>query len=82
MEAPKERRVAPRKQVLMAATIEFAGDTISCVVCNMSISGAALDVPMSVGIPEKFMLVFKTGNAPIPCHVVWREDKRIGVTFD
>jgi hypothetical protein len=82
MEAPVERRVAPRKQVLMAATIEFAGDTISCLVCNMSISGAALDVPMSVGIPEQFMLVFKTGNARIPCHVVWREDKRIGVTFD
>jgi hypothetical protein len=48
----------------------------------MSISGAALDVPMSVGTPEQFMLVFKTGNARIPCHVVWREDKRIGVTFD
>jgi hypothetical protein len=66
----------------MAGTIEFVGGTINCVIRDMSISGAALDVTSHLDIPERFNLVFKADSTRIPCHIVWRKEKRIGVAFD
>jgi hypothetical protein len=77
-----ERRSAPRKVVLMSGAIEFANSTIGCLISNISISGAALEITNSQNIPERFSLFFKTDGTRIPCHVVWREEERIGVTFD
>jgi hypothetical protein len=77
-----ERRAAPRNPVLMSGAIEFAGSTINCLIRNISISGAALDVTNPHDIPERFNLVFKTDDAHIPCHVIWRQEGRIGVAFD
>ena len=54
----------------------------ACLVRDMTISGAALDVAESRDIPEHFNLVFKADGTPIPCHVVWRQEERIGVAFD
>jgi hypothetical protein len=77
-----ETRASPRKTVLMSRAIEFAGITINCLVRNISISGAALDVTNPIDIPERFDLVFRADGTHIPCHVVWRQDERIGVAFD
>ena len=77
-----EKRASPRKTVLMSGAIEFAGSTINCLVRNISISGAALDVTSSLDIPERFNLVFKADGTHIPCHVVWRQEDQIGVAFD
>jgi hypothetical protein len=76
------QRRAPRKTVLMSGAIEFAGSTINCLVRNISISGAALDVTSSLDIPERFNLVFKADGTHIRCHVVWRQEDQIGVAFD
>jgi hypothetical protein len=77
-----ERRAGPRKTVLMSGAIEFAGSTISCLISNISISGAAIELTNTRNIPERFDLVFKADDARIPCHVIWRQDERIGVAFD
>jgi PilZ domain len=77
-----ERRAIPRKTVLMSGAIEFAGGTINCLVSNISVSGAAIEVTNPHDIPERFNLVFKTDDAHIPCHVVWRQEEQIGVVFD
>jgi hypothetical protein len=77
-----ERRAIPRKPVLMSGAIQFAGGAINCLVRNMTISGAALDVADPHDIPERFNLVFKADGTLIPCHVVWRQEERIGVAFD
>jgi hypothetical protein len=77
-----EHRVAPRHRVLKAATIEFGGGAIDCTIRNMSNTGAALDVTSPVGIPQQFILVLPADGLHMPCHVVWRKQKRIGVTFD
>ncbi len=66
----------------MSGAIEFAGSTINCLVRNISISGAALDVTSPLDIPERFNLVFKADGAHIPRHVVWRQEDQIGVAFD
>jgi hypothetical protein len=77
-----ERRAITRKPVLMSGAIQVAGCAINCLIRNMTISGAALDVADSRDIPERFNLVFKADGTHIPCHVVWRQDERIGVAFD
>jgi hypothetical protein len=77
-----ERRAHPRKKVLMSGAIEFADGHINCLISDMSISGAAIEVTNANDIPERFNLVFKADEAHIPCHVVWREEDKIGVAFD
>ena len=77
-----ERRMAPRKHVLMSGTIEFADSKINCIVGNMSIAGAALDVINPSDVPERFTLVFKADKVRIPCHAIWRKETWIGVAFD
>ena len=72
----------PRKTVLMSGAIQFAGCAINCLVRDMTISGAALDVTHPHDIPERFNLFFKADGTHIPCHVVWRQEERIGVKFD
>ncbi len=65
-----------------AGTIEFdGGGAITCVVRDLSISGAALDVSSSAGIPDHFTLSFRNG-LPMQCRVVWRSEVRIRVAFD
>jgi hypothetical protein len=77
-----KERIFPRRRVLKAGTIEFGGGTIDCMVRNLSTVGAALEVSSPVGIPENFTLIFRTEGLQMPCHVVWRREKRIGVAFD
>ena len=77
-----ETRIAPRYRVLKAAKIEYGGATIDCTVRDLSITGAALEVPNQIGIPAKFTLVVPGDGLHLHCHVVWRKEFRIGVTFD
>jgi hypothetical protein len=77
-----DKRVTPRQRVLKAGTIEFNGGGLSCMVRNMSNTGAALDVTSPVGIPDHFTLVLSADRSHMPCHVVWRKEKRIGIAFD
>jgi hypothetical protein len=76
-----DKRSAQRQQVLKAGMIEFPGGAFSCMVRNLSATGAALDVPGSIGIPDHFTLVIQTEGSRFFCHSVWRKDRRIGVTF-
>ena len=75
-----QKRIAQRHRVLKAGTIEFNGGGIDCTLRNVSETGAALDVTSPIGIPERFTLV--ANGSHHPCRVVWRKEKRIGVTFD
>jgi hypothetical protein len=66
--------------VLKGGRIHFGGGSIDCRVRNLSETGAALDVTSPLGIPTEFMLL--TEGERRSCRVVWRKEKRIGVTFD
>ncbi len=76
-----ERRIRQRHRVLKAGTIEFGGGAIDCTLRNVSDGGAALEVTSPIGIPEHFTLVVSDGKH-MPCRVMWRKEKRIGVKFD
>jgi hypothetical protein len=75
-----DNRIAARHRVLKGAKIEFGGSAIDCTIRNLSDTGAALEVTSPVGIPTEFTLVAEGFRRP--CRVVWRKEKRIGITFD
>ena len=80
--AAMEKRTAQRSRVLKAGMIEFPGGAFSCMVRNMSEAGAALDVPSLAGIPNEFSLLLPIEGLRFYCRSVWRNERRIGVTFD
>jgi PilZ domain len=77
-----EKRTAQRRRVLKAGTIEFDGGAFSCMVRNLSLTGAALDVPAIVGIPREFTLIVPMDGLRLYCRSIWKKERRIGVTFD
>lgn len=75
-----EHRIAARHRVLKGASIEFGGGAIDCTIRNISETGAALDVTSPIGIPAQFTLA--ADGTYRACRVVWRKERRIGVTFE
>ena len=53
--------------------------TVSSETCR---SGERRSTFGPIGLPDRFSLVFKADGVRIPCHIVWRNEKRIGVAFD
>ena len=79
----EEKRIARRNRVLKAGTIEFGGGgAIDCTIRNLSETGAAIEVVSPLYIPDRFTLFVQTEKSKRPCRVVWREERKIGVTFD
>jgi hypothetical protein len=79
-----ERRRVARARTLKRARIVFnySGSVIDCTVRNLTMIGACLHVPDSLGVPDKFDLMFGSSHDRRPCHVVWRTDTKLGVSFD
>lgn len=77
-----ERRQAPRRNTVILATIVFDGGRrrMSCIIRNLSDSGARLEVDKVIGVPNTFDLV-ATGYQPRACRVAWRALKELGVQF-
>jgi hypothetical protein len=77
----RENERAPRQRVLKAATMEFDGGTMDCLVRNVSETGAALEVAASLDIPAEFDLLISGHTTSHRCQVKWRKENRIGVAF-
>jgi hypothetical protein len=76
-----EKRNTERHEVLKAGIISFQGSSIECMVHNISIGGANLEVGSGVRIPDSFDLTIDPEDGTQHCDVVWRTDRRIGVSF-
>jgi hypothetical protein len=72
-----------RRTILMkAGTISFRNTSVECLVLNMSAGGAGLVVESDVPVPFVFDLVIDGGPDRRRCLVVWRIERRLGVSFD
>jgi hypothetical protein len=76
-----EQRRASRRNVKRAARISFARQKLTCIVRNLSATGAAIEATNPATIPDDFRLVLEMESAERSCHVVWRRKGRIGVRF-
>lgn len=72
----------PRQRILKAGSIVFKrAGAIDCTVRNLSNGGACVEVASPIGIPDEFTLVIAKDNMRKPCHVAWRQGRRLGVQF-
>ncbi len=81
---PVEHRIAPRRRSLKGGKIVFNQrcSVISCSIVNLSETGACLEAASTVGIPKLFELKFEPGGEWRICQVAWRNQRRLGITFD
>jgi hypothetical protein len=77
-----QKRRARRARVFKAGTIEFSGQAIPCTVRNLSASGAAIEVKTPLWFPDHFTLGIASDGTRRACHIVWRDETRIGLVFD
>jgi hypothetical protein len=78
-----ERRQQARARTLKAARILLNQhhSVIDCTVRNLSPGGACLNVASSLGIPERFDVIFEADHSIRPCRLVWHKEKQLGVEF-
>jgi hypothetical protein len=77
----EERRKFPRSATDEPAYISSDGSVMSCVLCNISPEGAAIDVENPAFVPARFRLVRTRDNSVYECAVAWIRQNRIGLTF-
>jgi hypothetical protein len=76
-------RIAPRHRVSKLATIKFTGGRpVDCVVRDLSLTGAKIEVPTQVGVPKCFVLAIPEDGLRLLCRVAWRKEFQIGVSFE
>jgi PilZ domain len=81
MEQGEGKRDTERHRVLKPAQIVLSRNVVfDCAVRDVSTSGAQLNIPSTIGIPDEFDLVIK-GAPARRCRVVWRKADQIGVEF-
>ena len=78
----EEKRNNARRRTLKTGTIAFGRAAgIDCVVRNLSKTGACLEIDSPLGIPDEFILIIKPDRTSHGCKIIWRQLKRLGVSF-
>jgi hypothetical protein len=77
----EEKRKHPRREINEPAYVSSGGSVMSCVVRNISVEGAAIDVENAALVPARFSLVMAKDAAVRECSIAWIQNKRIGVSF-
>jgi hypothetical protein len=75
-----ERRAVRRLGVTTGATIESGSGRVACVLRDVSAAGASLSAAGRGKLPQHFTLM--AGGSRLPCRIIWRRDRRIGIAFD
>jgi len=77
-----QERNKPRTRVRKTAKLlTDYSSVIECTVRNLTGSGACLQVPNSVALPDTFELTFDSFRSVRRCRVRWRSENEIGVSF-
>lgn len=77
----EERRKQPRTEINEPAYVSSDGSVMGCVVRNISVEGAAIDVENPAFVPQRFRLVMANDSSVRECRVAWIQNNRIGLTF-
>jgi hypothetical protein len=77
----EEKRRHPRTEINEPAYVSSGGSVMSCVVSNISLEGAAIDVENPAFVPPRFRLVMARDSSVRECQIVWIQKNRIGVMF-
>lgn len=82
MDIRLEKRLQPRRNTMIVATVVFDGGNsrVDCVIRNLSEGGAKIEVPSARIIPQTFDLLVP-GHRAQHCRVAWRALRELGVQF-
>jgi hypothetical protein len=79
----------PRYRTQKTGSIMFRPDmgfhldgVVDCFVKNLSPMGARLQVASVIGIPKEFVLRIDFDDVELPCHIIWRSGRHLGVKFN
>jgi hypothetical protein len=80
----EEQRRNQRQRVLKAGKIAYGGGSIviDCTIRNLSATGARLQVPTSVAIPDHFEFIEASTGKSRKASVKWRKGDLIGIRFE
>ncbi len=80
---PGENRSEPRRKTFLGGrVVQDDGISFPCVIRNVSVSGAMIEVPPLTTLPEDWILIdMKNALAHSVC-VSWRQDERLGVRIE
>lgn len=77
-----ERRTNYRQPVRRPGRISLGGDdTVPCSICDLSHTGAKLEIPSARSVGNSFELRDVMTGAVRRCSVAWRDHLSIGVRF-
>lgn len=78
-----EKRDIRRQRVLKSGKIIFndGSSVVDCVIRNLSVAGARLEVPTTVGLPPEFTLLDAHSGRTYTAKVRWRRSDIMGVEF-
>lgn len=82
--APQEERRYRRLKVLKRAMIAFGGGQFSgfpCVIRDMTIAGARLELSDTIALPRFFTLHVEIDGFKVECELVWQGLTYAGVRF-
>jgi PilZ domain len=77
----EEKRKYPRTEINQPAYVSSGGSIIGCMVRNISVEGAAIDVENPAFVPPYFRLVMANDSSVHECRIAWIQQNRIGVAF-
>jgi hypothetical protein len=81
MEEMEEKRKHPRTEINEPAYVSSGGAVMSCVVRNISLEGAAIDIENTAFVPPRFRLVMARDSSVRECQIAWIQKGRIGLSF-
>jgi PilZ domain len=80
----KEKRHSRRRPMRYNAWLALGPNrTCTCMLSDISETGARIDVEGAKELPDRFLLLLsQNGAARRPCQVVWRNSRQLGVKFE
>jgi hypothetical protein len=75
-----ERRRHQRVPLLHSAILHDGERVIDCLIRDISVSGARLDIPQPPALPEALTLDIAEGS-PLSGRIVWRREGQAGFEF-
>ena len=78
-----DNRYIPRRRVLKGAKIISTDGSmvVDCVIRNLSVAGAKLDVPATLAVPHEFTLLDVQADRRYIATMAWRRGDQMGVEF-
>jgi hypothetical protein len=79
---PLDRRISPRSQTDLRATIKLDGFDVPCAIRDRSSGGARIVMKSDHPLPETFLLVEVKSGREHRARLIWSDKRQAGVRLE